>query len=155
MTGKAPWTVVIAKTQENGHGQKGKSWFSPRGGLYFSVILPKAGIKDLQVITILTAFVISKVIKERFQVEPMIKLPNDVYLNGKKFCGILTENVICGEDIFSVVGIGIDTDIREFPNELADIATSIWLETGKDVDNDILLEEIIKGMQEYFKEITT
>ncbi|MFA6252188.1 MAG: biotin--[acetyl-CoA-carboxylase] ligase [Candidatus Paceibacterota bacterium] len=152
--GCEPWTVVVAKKQGSGHGTRGKDWFSPEGGLYFSVILPPANIKDLQILTLLSAFAVASAIKEEFDLEPMIKLPNDVFVNGKKFCGILTENVIKGNDINSVIGIGIDTNIDYFPDELSRIATSVSNELGVAVDNDKIVEKVIENMRYYFNEIT-
>ncbi len=99
-----PWTVVHALKQESGHGRKGERWFSPVGGLYFTVILPKSDIHNLQTLTMLAAFIVAGVIKDNFNLEPMMKLPNDVFVNGKKVCGILTENVIGGE--VKIVGHG-------------------------------------------------
>ena len=109
--GVKPWTVVVAAKQGSGYGRKGDAWFSPAGGLYFSVVLPKSNIDDLQILTILAAFCVAKAIKDDYGVEPFVKLPNDVYLNGKKICGILTENVIVGEIKSSVIGIGVNTNI--------------------------------------------
>ncbi|MDD5639334.1 MAG: biotin--[acetyl-CoA-carboxylase] ligase [Candidatus Pacebacteria bacterium] len=149
-----PWTVVVAEQQYSGHGTKGTDWFSPKGGLYFSIILPPANIQDLQIITILSAFTIAKVIKNNFDLEPMIKIPNDILINGKKFCGILTENII-GQDVkFSIIGIGINTNIIDFPDSLKDKATSILNETGIKADNNKILDEIILDLKNQFKEIT-
>jgi BirA family biotin operon repressor/biotin-[acetyl-CoA-carboxylase] ligase len=152
--GVAPWTVIVSEVQENGYGRKGEAWYSPLGGLYFSIILPRGNIEDLQTITILSAFIVAKVIKESFNIEPLIKLPNDVLLNGKKICGILTENVIGSDVKLSVIGIGINTNIENFPNELKDIATSLKMELGHEVDNDVLLEKIITELKNQFKIIS-
>ncbi|MFA5729612.1 MAG: biotin--[acetyl-CoA-carboxylase] ligase [Candidatus Paceibacterota bacterium] len=152
--GVAPWTVIVSEVQENGYGRKGEAWYSPLGGLYFSIILPRGNIEDLQTITILAAFIVAKVIKESFNIEPLIKLPNDVLLNGKKICGILTENVIGSEVKLSVIGIGINTNIESFPNELKDIATSLKMELGHEVDNNVLLEKIITELKNQFKTIS-
>ncbi|MFA5080431.1 MAG: biotin--[acetyl-CoA-carboxylase] ligase [Candidatus Paceibacterota bacterium] len=149
-----PWTVIVAEQQYSGHGTKGTDWFSPKGGLYFSVILPPANIQDLQIITILSAFTIAKVVKNNFYLEPMIKIPNDIFINGKKFCGILTENII-GQDVkVSIIGIGINTNIIDFPNELMGKATSILNETGVEVNHNKILSEIILDLKNQFKEIT-
>ena len=154
LQGCSPWTVVIAKAQSSGHGTKGSDWFSPEGGLYFSVVLPSANIKDLQIITILTAFVVASTVKNNFNLEPMIKLPNDVFVNGKKFCGILTENVIIGDIINPVIGVGVNTNIDKFSEELLLTATSISKECGAEVDNQKILDEIVSGLKLYFKKIT-
>jgi BirA family biotin operon repressor/biotin-[acetyl-CoA-carboxylase] ligase len=152
--GCEPWTVVVADEQESGHGRKGEAWFSPAGGLYFSIVLPRSDIADLQTLTILAAFVVAKTIKENFDLEPMIKLPNDVFINNKKVCGILTENMISGEVKQSIIGIGVNTNIDEFSQDLKDIATSIKIETRKEVNNEEILEKIISGLKDQLKIIS-
>jgi len=152
--GIEPWTVILAEEQALGYGRKGENWYSPKGGLYFSVILPKSQLVDLQTLTILAAFIVAKIVKEKFNLEPMIKLPNDVLLQGKKICGILTENIV-GKDVkFSVMGIGLNTNIEKFPEDLKEIATSLKIELGKEVDNDEILAQIIKGLKEQLKTIS-
>jgi BirA family biotin operon repressor/biotin-[acetyl-CoA-carboxylase] ligase len=144
-----PWTVVLAKEQTGGYGRKGNFWYSPKGGLYFSVILPETKIEDLQILTILAAFCIAKILKEDFKLEPFIKLPNDVYVNGKKICGILTENIILGKEVKnSIIGIGLNTNIEKFPKDLENIATSIKIELKKEVENKELLEKILEELKE-------
>lgn len=153
-SGALPWTVVVAEEQENGYGRKGEAWYSPQGGLYFSIVLPNGEIDDLQTITILAAFIVAKTIKEDFNVEPLIKLPNDILLNGKKICGILTENIIGAEVKSSVIGIGIDTNISSFPSEIESIATSLKIEIGREINNEDLMEKIIIGLKNQFKTIS-
>jgi len=150
-----PWQVILAKEQTGGKGRKGDFWYSPRGGLYFSVILPKSNIDDLQTLTIISAFIIGKYIKEKFNLEPFIKLPNDVYLNGKKVAGVITENVIEVKEVkFSAMGIGLNTNIARFPKDLENTATSLKIELGKEVDNEKILKEIIEGLKEQLKVIS-
>jgi BirA family biotin operon repressor/biotin-[acetyl-CoA-carboxylase] ligase len=144
-----PWTVVLAKEQTGGYGRKGNFWYSPRGGLYFSVILPKTKIEDLQILTILAAFCVAKILKEDFKLEPFIKLPNDVYVNGKKICGILTENIIFGKEVKnSIIGIGLNTNIEKIPRDLENVATSIKIELKKEVNNKELLKKILEELKE-------
>ncbi len=152
--GADPWTIIVAEKQTGGYGRKKTAWFSPRGGLYFSIILPKSNIDDLQTLTVLAAFICAKTIKENFNLEPFIKLPNDVWVNGKKVAGILTENVI-GKDVkMSVMGIGLNTNIEKFPEDLENIATSLKIELGKEVDNKKILKQIIEGLKEQLKTIS-
>ena len=152
--GLEPWTVIVAEKQTAGYGRKGSGWFSPKGGLYFSVILPKSQIEDLQTITILAAFIVAKVIKEKFKLEPFIKLPNDVWVNGKKIAGILTENIIGSEVKLSVMGIGLNTNIEKFKEELENSATSLRIEVGKKVDNEKIMVEIVEGLKRQLKSIS-
>lgn len=148
------WIILLAKEQAAGYGRKGAVWYSPKGGLYFSIILPKSKIEDLQTLTILAAFIVAKVIKENFNLEPFIKLPNDIFINGKKIAGILTENII-GQDLkLSVMGVGLNTNIEKFPKDLENIATSIKIELGKKVNNEKILTQIIKGLKEQLKTIS-
>jgi BirA family biotin operon repressor/biotin-[acetyl-CoA-carboxylase] ligase len=152
--GAEPWTVVVADEQTAGYGKEKVSWFSPKGGLYFSIILPKSQIEDLQTLTVLAAFIIAKTIKNNFSLEPLIKLPNDVLIKQKKVAGILTENIIGKEIKTSVMGIGLNTNIDRFPEELEKIATSLKIESGKEVDNKKILEQILKELKEQLKTIS-
>jgi len=151
--GAEPWTVVVAGEQGGGYGRKGNEWYSPPGGLYFSVVLPKSNVDDLQILTILAAFCAAKTIKEAYGAEPFVKLPNDVYLNGKKVCGVLTENIISGEVKSSVIGIGVNTNIEVFPSQLAG-ASSLKIELSQTIDNKAILVQIISQLQQTFKAIS-
>jgi BirA family biotin operon repressor/biotin-[acetyl-CoA-carboxylase] ligase len=76
-------------------------------------------------------------------------LPNDVCVNSKKICGILTENMIFGKEVKnSIIGIGLNTNIEKFPKDLENIATSIKIELKKEVDNKELLEKILEELKE-------
>ncbi|PIZ87929.1 MAG: biotin--[acetyl-CoA-carboxylase] ligase, partial [Candidatus Nealsonbacteria bacterium CG_4_10_14_0_2_um_filter_39_15] len=149
--GAEPWTIILTEEQSAGYGKEKVPWFSPKGGLYFSIILPKSTIEDLQTLTVLAAFIVAKVIKENFSLEPLIKLPNDVRLKEKKVAGILTENIIGKEVKVSIIGIGLNTNIDRLPRDLEDIATSLKIELGKKVDNKKLLKEIVLGIKEQLK----
>ena len=141
--------VIWAKEQEQGYGRKGNFWYSPKGGLYFSIILPKFKIENLQILTILTAFVVAQTLKEEFKLQPFIKLPNDVYIKGKKICGILTENIMGKEVKFSVIGIGLNTNINEFPERLKEKATSLKIELKREIDNKKILNKIILKLKRF------
>jgi BirA family biotin operon repressor/biotin-[acetyl-CoA-carboxylase] ligase len=152
--GAGPWTIVVAEEQAAGYGKEKVSWFSPPGGLYFSIILPKSQIDDLQTLTVLAAFIVAKTIKDNFSLEPLIKLPNDVLVKQKKVAGILTENII-GKDVkVSVMGIGLNTNIDEFPKNLENIATSLKIESGREVNNEKILKQILNGLREQLKTIS-
>jgi BirA family biotin operon repressor/biotin-[acetyl-CoA-carboxylase] ligase len=109
----------------------------------------KTKIEDLQILTILAAFCVAKILKEDFKLEPFIKLPNDVCVNSKKICGILTENMILGKEVKnSIIGIGLNTNIEKFPKDLENVATSIKIELKKEVNNKELLEKILEELKE-------
>ena len=152
--GLGSWTVVSAKKQSAGYGKENVGWFSPEGGLYFSIILPKSQIEDLQTLTVLAAFIVASTIKDKFGLEPLIKLPNDVLIKDKKVAGILTENII-GKDVkLSVIGIGINTNTKSFPQELANIATSLKMELGREVGSEDILKEVVEGLKKQLKTIS-
>lgn len=153
--GKKPWTVILAKEQKLGYGRKGNLWYSPKGGLYFSIILPRSKIFDLQILTILSAFSIAQILKEDFNLEPLIKLPNDVLVKGKKICGILTENVILGNEVScSIMGVGLNTNIESFPEDLEKSATSLKIELKRKVDNKRILKKVLVKLKGIFNEIS-
>jgi len=146
-----PLTVILAKKQTKGIGRKGDFWFSPEGGLWFSIILPKISPEKIEIFSNLLSFLIAKLIFEETGEKIFIKFPNDIYLNGKKIGGIMVQNKICGKDQISVAGIGINTNVREFPENLKEIATSIFLETKKEIDNRKFLEKLLKEIEKFLK----
>ncbi len=118
-------TLLLAEEQTAGRGRCGKSFFSPRNaGLYMSLILrPTATVKEPQMVTVAAAVAACRAIETLTDLEPQIKWVNDLYLDGKKICGILTEAVMGFESgvIESiVVGIGVDCALEEscLPPEL-------------------------------------
>jgi len=148
-------TMVIAEAQTCGRGRLGKGWLSPKGGLWFSVILyPKVKAKDAFKITFLTAVAIAKTIKKMLKLNAEIEWPNDVLVNGKKVCGILTETSIRGDTLDSViVGVGINANIDSnfFPEDLKKIATTLSAEVKKEVDREKLLRKLLEELEVYYR----
>ena len=126
-------TCVISLSQSGGRGRKDHSFFSPSGGLYMSMILKPQyisyGRSDL--ITGFIGLCVCKAILELTGQQPVIKGINDLYINDRKICGILIES---GSEFDSdtlqwiVAGIGInfDSDINDFPNDIKDVAASLF-----------------------------
>jgi len=144
---KAPWTVILADEQVSGYGKGKRFWYSPKGGLYFSIVLPKTKIEDLQILTISSAFIVAKVLKENFSFSPLIKLPNDVLINQRKVCGVLVENVVSKDVKSSVIGIGLNTNIKSFPDNLKNKATSLEIELKRKVPNKKILNQIVNNIR--------
>ena len=122
MNGVEDGSVVISEKQSKAKGRSGKKWESPLGGVWLSIILnPHVDHSKLPLITLATGVAVAKTL-ERIGVEnPEIKWPNDIMINGKKVCGILTEAVAKFNTIENVIiGVGIDAnlDISQFPEEL-------------------------------------
>jgi len=136
-------TVVSAKQQTNGRGQYGRVWFSAEGALAFSIALKYDYIPENFTIRVGECVANAISTKCGFTPENMrIKLPNDILINDKKVCGILTEAQTQGNTCWIVCGIGINVNTKDIPEEVRDIATSVFLETNKELDTDELLLEI-------------
>lgn len=123
--GASDYTTLIAKRQVGGRGREGRRFYS-EGGLYMSVLLPWRG-DSAPFITQIAAIAVARALQETARVTPTIKWVNDLFVNGKKVCGILAESVIAGEERRIVVGIGVNAGVPEtaFPDELKEIAGSV------------------------------
>lgn len=127
-------SLVIAEEQTAGRGRTGKSWESPRNkGIWMSLYLkPDILPQDAPLITHVAALAVVRAIKSVTGIIPGIKWPNDVIIDGKKVCGILTElNAEMDCVNYVVVGIGINVNTEKFPDELKDVATSLLIEYRK------------------------
>lgn len=138
--------TVIAKKQNKGKGRLGRSFFSPEEtGVYFSFLLkPDFEINISNIITTCASVAVVRAIKKIFpEIKPEIKWVNDVFANGKKVCGILTEgmyNVEVGKFDYVVVGIGINVYFPEngFPEEIKNIAGALSKEKKNDGRNKLI-----------------
>lgn len=149
LQGASDGEVVRAEGQKCGRGRLGKAWHSPAGkGLYFSLIVrPRLVNEDYPKITMTTGLAIAQVLENLCGLDVQLKWPNDIFLSGKKCCGILTEASVTssGEgDRFAVIGIGLNVLMEEqdFDQALTDSATSLLLETGIRYSMDNLLMTI-------------
>lgn len=149
-------TVILAETQTNGKGRLGRRFESPTGtGLYMSVIVrPEFDISCAPLITSAAAVAAAESAEKLCGEEIRIKWVNDLYLNGRKICGILTEAALESNKLaYAVIGIGINVRKSIFPEELRDIATSIEAETGKIIDRNTLCGEILGRLEHYLDNI--
>ena len=125
-------TLLFANTQSGGRGRLGRSFFSPRGGLYFSLALPlQLNIDSALLITSVAAVAVSEALSEIAGIETSIKWVNDLYMGDKKLCGILTEGIISMETktlATAIIGIGINLHlpIDRFPSDLQTIVASAF-----------------------------
>lgn len=133
--------VITAKRQTSGRGRQGKSFYSPDGtGLYMSVILrPDASGGQFTLLTAATAVAVCEAIEGHTALTPEIKWVNDIYIGGRKVCGILCESVFSEGRLDAVVaGIGINLTTTDFPPELDTVAGSL----GFDKDSEALTQAI-------------
>lgn len=161
-SGVSHGTVVIADTQSAGKGRLGRNFVSPKGkGLYMSVIIrPDFDIKTASLITSATACAAAAAVEELCHSDVNIKWVNDLYMNGRKICGILTEASL-GMEMksldYAVIGIGINVRSAEgsFSRDLRVSATSIEDETGLKIDRNRLCAEVLNSLEKYLSEIET
>ena len=133
--------IVVANLQSKGRGRLGRRWHSGNGGLWMSILLkPKDG-KNTQYLTFIASIAVAESIKKIAELDAKIKWPNDIHMNGKKLCGILTEGVF-GNESFLVVGIGLNVNQKRFADDIKKTATSLCILCNKAFDKKIFLEDI-------------
>lgn len=147
-------TLVMADIQTNARGTHGRVWHTDEvNNIAFSFFVKMdCNIKELDGITLDIAEIIVGIFKDLYNINLDIKLPNDIVFKGKKIGGILTETKVCQEKVkFLVVGIGINTDKMQFSDDIKNIATSIKIEFGVDVDVKNIVVEICNRFEEKIK----
>ena len=149
---KAPCLFVSAG-QTNGRGRRGRSFYSPYGtGIYMSLLIePQNGLEEAVHITTATAVIVAKVLRKYSGEDIGIKWVNDLYLNDKKICGILTEAIVepeINKTFPVIVGIGINLDTQVFPDELQGIAGSLG-KAGTDVNVNAIVADICNDVLEF------
>ena len=152
--GAVQGTLVTADAQQAGIGRRGRSWSSEKkAGIYMSMLLrPEIATDKASMLTLVAALAVERAIAETLDCQPMIKWPNDIVLNKKKICGILTEMVLKRTEIdYVVIGIGINVNNKNFPEEIVQTASSLSLELGDEIDREMLISEVWKRFSVYYE----
>ncbi len=151
-------TVVISRRQSCGRGRLGRSFFSDTDGIYMSVILrPRVSPEYVPLITTAAAVAVSAAIDEVCGEKTGIKWVNDIFLNGKKICGILTEGSFeHGMTRYAVLGIGINLCGKrdDLPEGISDIAGFIYETEYPDGLKEKLIAKILENFSVYYKNLT-
>lgn len=153
-------TVVLADCQTGGRGRMGRQFSSSKGlGIYCSVILrPDAEPSKLLHLTPMMAEAARRAVMEATGLSPQIKWVNDLVINGRKLCGILTEMSLNGTKTdYVIVGVGINCNQKkeDFPAELQEMATSLSMELGKEINRETVTESLLKQMEKASAELLT
>ncbi|MFN4112104.1 MAG: biotin--[acetyl-CoA-carboxylase] ligase [Ignavibacteria bacterium] len=137
-------TLVIADYQSAGRGRFNRKWISKKGeNLMFSLGFENFQLTLVNKLNFLCSVTIAKAIEKLFDVSVEIKWPNDLLLDTKKFCGVLIENTIESSGMVNVIiGIGINCNQTEFPEEISNRATSLKLIIGNEINREKLLARI-------------
>lgn len=141
-------TTVVAEQQNQGRGRRGREWESPAGtAVYMSIVLkPDFAPEKASMLTLVMALSVAEAITELTGLEAVIKWPNDIVVNKKKVCGILTEMSAELDYIhYVVIGVGINANnsLSEFTEELRKTATSLKIESGKSVSRAAMVERVL------------
>ncbi len=146
-------TLVIAEEQTAGRGRRGRGWDAGPGvGIWMSLLLrPQLAPQQAAGLTLVAALAVADAIRRECQMEAKIKWPNDIVLCGRKVCGILTETSLEPDRIrYAVVGIGINVNTKGFSRELSDCATSLFLESGQEIDRPALTAAVMNSFTGYY-----
>ena len=146
-------TLALAEFQSAGRGRLGRSWEVPEGtSVMMSILLrPKFEPQYAPTLTLVMGMAVAKAVKS-LGFDVSIKWPNDVVVSHKKICGILTEmGVRDGKIDYAVIGVGINVNIKEFPEEMADKATSLYLESGREFDRSQIPGLVMEAFEKYYE----
>ena len=152
-------TLYITESQTGGRGRRGRQWVSPSGsGIWMTLLLrPQINPANASMLTIVAAMAVTMAIRRAVaetgaDVECHIKWPNDVVINKKKVCGILTEMSAELDCIhYVVIGIGINVNTTEFADEIKETASSLFVETGKNIKRSRIVALFAEEFTKYYQ----
>lgn len=153
--GATEGTLVVAEQQTAGRGRRGRAWESAAdSGIWMSLVLrPEIMPTQASVLTLLCGLAVAEALEEKTELSMQIKWPNDILINGKKVAGILTEmDCEMTQVHFVIPGIGINVNTKAFPPELTEIATSLYLESGKSFSRSRLVQAIMQKIEWHYME---
>jgi len=143
---------IVADEQTAGRGRLQRAWSSPKGaGLYFSILLRPAIAQDQwPLIVFVASLAVADALSEACDVETDIKWPNDLLSGERKICGILAEAIDSTLGRSVILGIGINLTQRAFPEELADVATSVAEASGRQPDRETILAALLRALSRWY-----
>jgi BirA family biotin operon repressor/biotin-[acetyl-CoA-carboxylase] ligase len=147
-------TLILAEEQQKGRGRMGRDWISPKsGGIWLSIILrPNMAPYEAPKLTILSAVAVAEAIRKKTGLAAQIKWPNDILINGKKVCGILTElNTEIDVINHVVIGVGINVNNLAFPKDLKQKAASLKQIKSEHIDRTIILAGFLESFETLYQ----
>ncbi len=148
--------IICAKTQTHGKGRRGRKWFSPVGGLYFSVVLrPRLPVAAISLLSIGAGISVARAIRRLFNLRVTLKWPNDVIMDERKIGGVMTQSSMTTERSLSILGFGVNVNnsCRSIPSELCSYATSIVDHVGSVVKTEPIMKKILDEFAEVYSRI--
>lgn len=145
-------SLVTCEEQTTGRGRLGRRWESQKGMCMSVVLIPEIELSQISKITQVCAAAVAKALDE-LEIISQIKWPNDIFLNGKKICGILTEmKTEMNKNPYVVVGIGMNINNDNFPDEIKDVASSLYMETGIIFEKSLVAAKILNNFEILYNE---
>jgi BirA family biotin operon repressor/biotin-[acetyl-CoA-carboxylase] ligase len=155
-------TVVVADVQTAGHGRLDRTWYSPPGGLWFSIVLKPEALEpqQLTLLSLMAGVAAAEVLNQQFQLDVQLKWPNDLLKSGKKLGGILTESVFSNTNLLGVViglGINLNQDKNELHEEIRSTAITLRsvLPDSNVISRENVLAGIISKLEKYYQMLNT
>jgi len=148
--------VVIAETQTAGRGRMGRPWFSPRGGIWMSILTrPPPSFSFLDSLPLAGALAIAKPLSEQWNIDAKVKWPNDVVVGRRKIAGVLAESKVKGNELsFAILGIGINANMETKNYELiSDTATSLFSILGGEINREDLIGAVLFEAERNFESL--
>ncbi len=145
-------TLVVADRQQAGRGRRGRVWESPAGeNIFMSILLrPRITADKAPMLTLVMALALAEGISDICGVQAGIKWPNDIVMHRHKICGILTEMQMNSDGSIRdvVIGVGMNVNMEEFPENIKDMAGSLYTETGEKYDRNELIVRVLEHFEE-------
>ncbi|HEV8573976.1 MAG TPA: biotin--[acetyl-CoA-carboxylase] ligase, partial [Dehalococcoidia bacterium] len=145
-------TAVLAEEQTKGRGRFDRVWVSPAGKNLYLTLIMRPSLERLRSLSIVSSLAVALAVEDVTDLTPRIKWPNDVLINGRKLCGILVESETSGSSVeYALVGPGINVnfDVSQAP-EIAQIATSVKLEIGRETSREDLLAALLNRFEQLY-----
>ena len=153
-TGAAEGTAALAEEQTAGRGRMGRAWVSPAGTNLYLTLLMRPPVARLRSLSIIAPLATAEAVEETTGLSPTIKWPNDVLIAGRKLAGVLIETELSGQAVkYALVGIGLNVnfDVEQVP-EIAEIATSLKRELGREVSREAVLAALFNRFEALYQE---
>ena len=145
--------LVVTEYQTAGRGRFGRTWVAPEGSCVIMTLIlkPDFAPQYASMLTLVMGLSVVQAVRKA-GLDAGIKWPNDVVVSGKKLCGILTEMSLEGTNIGEVaIGVGINVNLQEIPEEVKETATSMYLETGRKFDRNQLIASVLAAFEENYE----
>ncbi len=154
-------TVVLAERQTKGRGRLDRSWHSPPGGIYMSVILrPAIAPEEVPGLSLVAGYAVALTLRKDLGLPARIKWPNDVHIDGRKSAGILSEMSVGTEHLdrpevsYVVLGIGINANVntKDLPAEIREMTASLKEELGHELDPNLLTASVLNNLEPAYED---